>query len=218
MDAALRALNGFGLGARIGERARVSDPRGWLRAQLHNGPATLSAPPGASPDEISAALQAFREPGQLTEQERQQARQQARRALVEIAASESMAALTQRVTSERPFVERLVSFWSNHLCVSVGAKVLVAPLAGSYKREAIRPHVLGRFEDMVLASAQHPAMLVYLDNFHQNGPILAAPGSDVAGDSSGDSTRTTRASYWSCTRWAWTAAIRNRMCRSWRRS
>ena len=170
MDAALRALNGFGLGARIGERARVSDPRGWLRAQLHGGPATLSAPAGASPDEISAALQAFREIGQLTEQERQQARQQARRALVAIAASESTAALTQRVTSERPFVERLVAFWSNHLCVSVGAKVLVAPLAGSYEREAIRPHVLGRFEDMVLASAKHPAMLVYLDNFQSIGP------------------------------------------------
>ncbi len=77
---------------------------------------------------------------------------------------------TQRVTSDRPFVERLVAFWSNHLCVSTGAKVLVAPLAGSYEREAIRPHVLGRFEDMVLASARHPAMLVYLDNFQSIGP------------------------------------------------
>jgi uncharacterized protein (DUF1800 family) len=67
-------------------------------------------------------------------------------------------------------VERLVGFWSNHLCVSIGAKVLVAPLAGSYEREAIRPHVLGRFEDMVLASAKHPAMLVYLDNFQSIGP------------------------------------------------
>ncbi len=54
--------------------------------------------------------------------------------------------------------------------MSVGAKVLVAPLAGSYEREAIRPHVLGRFEEMVLASAKHPAMLVYLDNFQSIGP------------------------------------------------
>ena len=76
-------------------------------------------------------------------------------------------------TTDRPFVERLVAFWSNHLCISVGAKVLVAPLAGSYEREAIRPHVLGRFEDMVLASAKHPAMLVYLDNFQSIGPALA---------------------------------------------
>ena len=76
----------------------------------------------------------------------------------------------ERVGTERPFVERLVAFWSNHLCVSAGAKILVAPLAGSYEREAIRPHVLGRFTDMVLASAKHPAMLVYLDNFQSIGP------------------------------------------------
>ena len=75
-----------------------------------------------------------------------------------------------RVTSDRPFVERLVAFWSNHLCVSAGAKILVAPLAGSYERDVIRPHVLGRFEDMVLASARHPAMLAYLDNFQSIGP------------------------------------------------
>jgi uncharacterized protein (DUF1800 family) len=56
------------------------------------------------------------------------------------------------------------------LCVSTGARILVAPLAGSYEREAIRPHVLGRFADMVLASAKHPAMLVYLDNFQSIGP------------------------------------------------
>ena len=85
-------------------------------------------------------------------------------------AAESRAALTERVTTERPFVERLVAFWSNHLCVSVGAKILVAPFAGSYEREVIRPHVLGRFEDMLLASAKHPAMLVYLDNFQSIGP------------------------------------------------
>ena len=87
-----------------------------------------------------------------------------------IAAAESRAALTERITTARPFVERLVAFWSNHLCVSIGAKILVAPLAGSYEREAIRPHVLGRFVDMVLASAKHPAMLVYLDNLQSIGP------------------------------------------------
>jgi uncharacterized protein (DUF1800 family) len=89
---------------------------------------------------------------------------------VAIATAESRAAMSARVSADRPFVERLVAFWSNHLCVSTGAKILVAPLAGSYEREAIRPHVLGRFADMVLASAQHPAMLVYLDNFQSIGP------------------------------------------------
>ena len=166
MNSTLRALNGFGLGARIGERQRIGDYRAWLRAQLHATAPVLAAPAEASAAAISEAVHAFRTLRQPTPQERQQAR----RRLIQIAAVESRAALTERVTSERPFVERLVAFWSNHLCVSVGAKVLVVPLAGSYEREAVRPHVLGRFADMVLASARHPAMLVYLDNFQSIGP------------------------------------------------
>ena len=162
MNATIRALNRFGLGAHVGERRRIDDPRGWLRGQLQGGAPDLSAPVEATPAAIADAIRAFRAAGQGD--------QQARRRLVEIAAAESHAALTARVTTERPFVERLVAFWSNHLCVSIGAKVLVAPLAGSYEREAIRPHVLGRFEDMLLASARHPAMLVYLDNFQSIGP------------------------------------------------
>jgi len=166
MDVTLRALNRFGLGARPGERRRISDPRAWLRAQLDAGPAASVAPDIASPGAIADALRALRMAGQGNDQERQQAR----RRLVEIGTSEVRAALAARVTGDRPFVERLVAFWSNHLCVSTGAKLQVAPLAGSYERDVIRPHVLGRFEDMVLASAKHPAMLVYLDNFQSIGP------------------------------------------------
>jgi uncharacterized protein (DUF1800 family) len=175
MDASLRALNGFGLGARPGERGRVRDPRGWLRAQLNGDAPLLRVAAEATPEAIAAAIRAFRAAApQGNDQQLREARQQARRRLVAIAAAESRTALAERVTTARPFVERLVAFWSNHLCVSVGAKVLVAPLAGSYEREAIRPHVLGRFTDMVLASAKHPAMLVYLDNFQSIGP--GSPG------------------------------------------
>jgi uncharacterized protein (DUF1800 family) len=170
MDATLRALNGFGLGARTGERQRLREPRGWLRAQLQNDPPLLRAPAEGSPTAIADAIRAFRSIGQADDQQRREARQQARRALVGIAGAESRATIIERVTTDRPFIERLVAFWSNHLCISVGAKILVAPLAGSYEREAIRPHVLGRFEDMLLASAKHPAMLVYLDNFQSIGP------------------------------------------------
>ena len=166
MDTALRALNRFGLGARIGERRRIGDVRAWLRAQLDGPPPVIAAPAAGSPAALSEAIRAFRGQGRATPEQRQQLR----RRLVEIASQESQAALTMRVTTDRPFVERLVAFWSNHLCVSTVAKVLVAPLAGSYERDAIRPHVLGRFEDMVLASAKHPAMLVYLDNFQSIGP------------------------------------------------
>jgi uncharacterized protein (DUF1800 family) len=89
------------------------------------------------------------------------------------------------VTSDRPFVERLVAFWSNHLCVSTGAKILVAPLAGSYERDVIRAHVLGRFEDMVLASAKHPAMLTYLDNFQSIGPTSRGARAGQRGNGNG---------------------------------
>ena len=202
MNPALRALNGFGLGARPGERRRVTDPRGWLRAQLTGAPPPLPAPPEATPDAIAGAIRAFRAAGQGTDQERRDARQQARRKLVAIAAAESHAALTARVSTERAFVERLVAFWSNHLCVAIGAKILVAPLAGSYEREAIRPHVLGRFADMVLASARHPAMLVYLDNQQSIGPnSRGARAPTGRGGQQRGSTRTTRASCSSCTRW-----------------
>ena len=47
-------------------------------------------------------------------------------------------------------------------------------MAGAYEREAIRPHVLGRFADMLLASASHPAMLFYLDNSRSIGPKSVA--------------------------------------------
>ena len=170
MDVTLRALNRFGLGARRGERQRISDARGWLKAQLDGGAPALRATDIPSPAAIGDAVRGLRMPGQRDEQERRDAR----RRLVELAASEARTALDARIASDRPFVERLVAFWSNHLCVSAGAKILVAPLAGSYERDVIRPHVLGRFEDMVLASAKHPAMLAYLDNFQSIGP--ASPG------------------------------------------
>ena len=166
MDPSLRALNRFGLGARRNERRSVSDPRNWLKAQLDGGPPAMRAPEGASPATIGDALRDLRMQGQANEQERREARKR----IVELGTTEVRAAVTERVTSDRPFVERLVAFWSNHLCVSVGAKVIVAPLAGSYERDVIRPHVLGLFEEMVMASAKHPAMLVYLDNFQSIGP------------------------------------------------
>jgi uncharacterized protein (DUF1800 family) len=66
--------------------------------------------------------------------------------------------------------ERLVAFWSNHFCVSVAKGQPVRVLAGAFEREAVRPHVLGRFSDMLLATATHPAMIFYLDNQQSIGP------------------------------------------------
>jgi uncharacterized protein (DUF1800 family) len=63
-------------------------------------------------------------------------------------------------------VERLVWFWSNHFCISADK---IPAMAGAYEREAIRPHVLRRFADLLLAVESHPAMLFYLDNVESMG-------------------------------------------------
>ena len=78
--------------------------------------------------------------------------------------------LLQALGSPRQLEEVLVDFWFNHFNVYQG-KGLVRVLTESYEREAIRPHVLGRFRTMLGATAKHPAMLFYLDNW-----LSAAPG------------------------------------------
>ncbi len=88
------------------------------------------------------------------------------------------AKLQRAIYSTRQLQEVLVDFWFNHFNVFVG-KDQVRMLLPSYEREAIRPHVLGRFRDMLLATARHPAMLVYLDNYLSQVPpadIGIAPG------------------------------------------
>ncbi|KAF1021231.1 MAG: hypothetical protein GAK30_01994 [Paracidovorax wautersii] len=68
-----------------------------------------------------------------------------------------------------PLAERLVFFWSNHFALSV-EKPEVQALAGAFEDEAIRPHVMGRFEDLLVAAEHHPAMLQYLDRSTSVGP------------------------------------------------
>jgi uncharacterized protein (DUF1800 family) len=62
------------------------------------------------------------------------------------------------------FAERMVLFWSNHFAVSAAKGPTVRVIAGAFEREAIRPHVFGRFSDLLLAVETHPAMLLFLDN------------------------------------------------------
>jgi uncharacterized protein (DUF1800 family) len=82
------------------------------------------------------------------------------------------AKLQRAVLSNRQLQEVLVDFWFNHFNVSL-TKAQVSNLLPSYERDAIRPHVLGRFRDMLLATARHPAMLVYLDNHQSQAPPAA---------------------------------------------
>jgi uncharacterized protein (DUF1800 family) len=84
--------------------------------------------------------------------------------------TEALARLQRAVIAECGFTERLVAFWSNHFCISATKGELARIWAGSFEREAIRPHVFGRFGDMLKAVEQHPAMLFFLDNQQSLGP------------------------------------------------
>jgi uncharacterized protein (DUF1800 family) len=84
--------------------------------------------------------------------------------------NEARARFDAAINAEIGVAERLVWFWSNHFCVNADATVM----AGGYEREAIRPHVLGRFKDMLLAAEGHPGMLFYLNNEQSVGPDSVA--------------------------------------------
>ncbi|MBC9032352.1 DUF1800 domain-containing protein [Sphingomonas sp. JC676] len=96
-------------------------------------------------------------------------------------AAVSARALTA-INSPAPMVERLVHFWANHFAVSAD-KLETIGLSGTLEFEAIRPHVLGSFRDMLFAVERHPAMLVYLDQAQSVGPNSLA--AQVAGKRQG---------------------------------
>ena len=84
--------------------------------------------------------------------------------------NEALARIQRATIAECGFTERLVTFWSNHFCISANKGEPARMWAGSFEREAIRPHVLGHFADMLKAVEQHPAMLFFLDNQQSIGP------------------------------------------------
>ncbi|MFM0505067.1 DUF1800 domain-containing protein [Paraburkholderia caffeinilytica] len=108
-----------------------------------------------------------------TETTTQTAKQAERKALrgeiLDMYRSSVNARVASALTTQTPFIERLVHFWANHFAVST-EKPGVAALAGSFEAEAIRPHVLGHFEDMLVAVERHPAMQLFLDQTRSVGP------------------------------------------------
>jgi uncharacterized protein (DUF1800 family) len=84
--------------------------------------------------------------------------------------AEALSRLQRAVQADCGFGERLVTFWSNHFCVSAAKGQLARMWAGAFEREAIRPHVFGHFSEMLMAVEQHPAMLFFLDNQQSLGP------------------------------------------------
>ena len=192
------ALTRFGMGARPGEISRVAaDPRGWLENQIR--PSGAPAPDGAFPsstDQMQAYL-AYRQAGRdrpgarreagtdatlaadgdpATDPARQaalEARRESRRALTRAASEAFLARARLGATTPDGFAERWAIFWANHFTASA-TKFQAAIFLDAYEREAIRPHVFGRFETLALAAEQHPAMLIYLDQAQSVGPNSVA--------------------------------------------
>jgi uncharacterized protein (DUF1800 family) len=190
-EAAL-ALHRFGMGPRPGSIAAIAaDPRGALIAELERPSASEIAASGlpssakafravneANAKRQAKAIVAKKEEDakrkQMTEAASmtEGAAPDAGDAVAKMAAEavpdpgrqfyleEAKVRTAAALGAEVGFVERLVWFWSNHFCVSADK---IRSMSGAYEREAIRPHMLGRFTDLLLAAEGHPAMLFYLD-------------------------------------------------------
>ena len=118
------------------------------------------APPGAR-----AAMEANDQLAGLPDNARRFIRGASRENYLAMVGARTNAALV----APAPFLERMVHFWANHFAVSAD-KLTTIGLAGLLEFEAVRPHVLGKFRDMLVAVEQHPAMLLYLDQAQSIGP------------------------------------------------
>jgi uncharacterized protein (DUF1800 family) len=196
-EAAALALHRFGFGPAPDSIAAIAnDPRGAILADLDRGGAGRIATPDLPTSGAAARavfdFQAERQAAQKLASRAQKATEPSGDAMPvtaktaspdagarpqqpplpqQLLQKEAQARFDEAVNAKIGFVERLVWFWSNHFCIS--ADKIVA-MAGPYEREAIRPHVLGRFADMLQAVESHPAMLFYLDNVQSMGPDSVA--------------------------------------------
>lgn len=168
----------FGIGARRGEiEAASADPVVWLKDQLR--PRTVNFPAGdlTSTKDAIIATQSYnamrREMKNNASDDAQKKRQAFNRSQRRALFAEITARARFGASTPAPFHERLVRFWSNHFTVSAADKPTI-PVAGSFEREAIRPHILGNFTDLALKAILHPAMLIYLDNWQSVGPSARA--------------------------------------------
>jgi uncharacterized protein (DUF1800 family) len=187
----LHALSRLTYGARPGdvERVRAMGVSAWIDRQLRPRTIDDSATERALAElptlrmPISEALREFPRPdprlrakianGEMSRQdmlERYPMEKRPVRITVELQAAK----VVRAVTSERQLEEVMVDFWFNHFNVFAG-KGDVRWYVSAYEREAIRPYAMGNFPDLVRATAYHPAMLFYLDNWLSARPDFIVP-------------------------------------------
>ena len=171
------AASRFGFGARGDDLAAIGhDPLGWLAAQLE--PALAA---NASLDNLSQTIETLapfrnilKNKPIIHEDTKNDADvidmlQQTRQKTLDRYVQEIAVRMDVAAQSQTPFFERLVHFWSNHFTVSA-RKWGDVPLVVTFERDCIRPHIMGSFEDMLVAVTKSPAMQIYLDNVRSVGP------------------------------------------------
>lgn len=167
-EQARHVLDRLAFGARPGDVARVraAGVDAWIARQLHperiaedsaDRLASSLTAPFVSPADVVRDV-AGNGPGDST------ARRLLRQRYAEVGRAVQTARLARAVGSERQLQETLVDLWANHFSVFAGKGPVRLYLA-QYENESIRPHVLGRFRDLLGAVAHSPAMLFYLDNW-----------------------------------------------------
>ena len=147
--------------AKVAQAALPADKPGMKAASadgMQDGAKTDMMSGGAAPDAMQPAVTPRKEPPKPLN------------IIQKTFRAEALARLQRATMAECGFVERLVTFWSNHFCTSASKGELARMWSGAFEREAIRPHVLGNFGEMLRAVEQHPAMLFFLDNQRSFGP------------------------------------------------
>lgn len=176
-EAAIAATR-FGLGPRPGDLAKIGgDARGWVSDQLNKPDSLLSAATDLPTSQSTLRkIDSYRRqrrqmrrgedaPAEIDPAKVKLFRQQARQTYLR----EVDARIRASVLTGAPLRERLARFWANHFTTSA-TKGVITPIIGAFEREAIRPLVLGRFADLLIAAESHPTMILYLDNHQSFGP------------------------------------------------
>jgi uncharacterized protein (DUF1800 family) len=170
---AVHILNRLGYGPRPGdvERVKQMGVQRYIDSQLR--PESIPYPRELA-DRLKGLETANRTAGESVAEfnelrkevrnEEEGARQKRRMALARMNRETAEARLLRAIDSPRQLEEVMVDFWFNHFNVFAG-KGIDRALIASYERDAIRPYALGSFRDLLGATAKHPAMLFYLDNY-----------------------------------------------------
>lgn len=146
--------------------AKAAEAKPDMKADATSGPAAKAMTP---PDAMQPAMQNA-SPAKESPKESPKEPPKPLNIIQKTFRAEALARLQRATMAESGFVERLVTFWSNHFCTSANKGELARMWSGAFEREAIRPHVLGNFGEMLRAVEQHPAMIFFLDNQQSIGP------------------------------------------------